>query len=215
MFVEIIWDWNGTLLNDVDYSVAQINKVLTKYKLPNISVEKYREIFTFPVIDYYKALGFDFDKLDFKLVGMEFIDLYNENLKECKLNKGVIEVLSMFKKNNIKQGIISAREHNSLLVDLKNFEIDKYLQYCFGIDNNYAAGKDVLFEKYLAKSQTSRKNIYLIGDTTHDCEIAEKFGLNFILFEKGHQNFSHFNGCRIFEKIDDISKLSEIIYERN
>lgn len=210
MQFEIIWDWNGTLLNDVEYSVTQINKVLKKYNLPQISVEKYRQIFTFPVIEYYKTLGFDFNKLDFNVVGMEFIELYNAKLYQCKLNNDVYEVLSVLKKNKVKQGVISAREHNSLIKDLNFYQIRDYFDFCFGIDNNFAAGKDILFEKYLAETKTPRKKIFLIGDTTHDCTIAEKYGLNFILYQQGHQVSNHFKNCRIFEKISKMKSLLEI-----
>lgn len=44
----IIWDWNGTLFDDVDICVDNINWLLKKYNLPEITKEKYREIFTFP-----------------------------------------------------------------------------------------------------------------------------------------------------------------------
>ena len=58
-YKHIIWDWNGTLLDDTWLCVEGINQALIKRNLTPISEDRYREVFTFPVRDYYKKLGFD------------------------------------------------------------------------------------------------------------------------------------------------------------
>ena len=62
-YKHIIWDWNGTLFDDVNFSVELINGLLAKYGLETISREHYSEIFQFPVKNYYAAAGFDFEKV--------------------------------------------------------------------------------------------------------------------------------------------------------
>ena len=57
-----IWDFNGTLLDDVGAGISSVNTLLSERNLPVIpSVDYYRGIFRFPIIEYYKSLGFDFD----------------------------------------------------------------------------------------------------------------------------------------------------------
>ena len=70
----IIWDWNGTLLNDTKLAVESMNKILLKRGLPVLTVERYKHVFTFPVRDYYQSVGFDFDKEPFEIPAMEFIE---------------------------------------------------------------------------------------------------------------------------------------------
>ena len=50
----ILWDWNGTLLDDVEVCIESMNSMLSKRKKPLLTREHYKEIFTFPVIDYYR-----------------------------------------------------------------------------------------------------------------------------------------------------------------
>ena len=50
----IIWDWNGTLLNDIELCVLTINELLERRNLTLLSVEDYREVFSFPVKNYYQ-----------------------------------------------------------------------------------------------------------------------------------------------------------------
>ena len=58
----IIWDWNGTLLNDAELALFSINVMLKKRLLPTLSLPEYKQVFNFPVKDYYLRIGFDFEK---------------------------------------------------------------------------------------------------------------------------------------------------------
>ena len=84
----IIWDWNGTLINDIWLVVEIMNKMLKKRSLSEIDLKKYREIFDFPVIDYYAKLGFDFSKESFEELTVEFIGEYYARFK--KMHQGTV-----------------------------------------------------------------------------------------------------------------------------
>ncbi|MGN1100061.1 MAG: HAD family hydrolase, partial [Christensenellales bacterium] len=56
----IIYDWNGTLLDDTAMCHDMLNELLDSHGLPAVSMEKYRQIFTFPIKKYYERAGFDF-----------------------------------------------------------------------------------------------------------------------------------------------------------
>ena len=75
-YKHIIWDWNGTLLNDGWLFVDVMNSILTRRGMDTITLEKYREIFGFPVKDYYLKLGFNLKKEPFEKSGLEFIKGY-------------------------------------------------------------------------------------------------------------------------------------------
>ena len=92
-YKHIIWDWNGTLVDDVWLVVEIINKMLKKRHLPGIDSKKYREMFDFPVTKYYLKLGFDFSKESFEKLAVEFISEYYERFKECKLFDHTEELL--------------------------------------------------------------------------------------------------------------------------
>jgi len=68
----IIWDWNGTLLDDAEICLEAINIMLKKRHLPELSMERYRDVFTFPVIEYYREVGFDFTLEAWDPVATEF-----------------------------------------------------------------------------------------------------------------------------------------------
>ena len=66
-YTHIIWDWNGTLLDDVDWCVRSVNKMLEKRKKSRLkALCDYHNVFCFPIIEYYKNVGFDLDYESFE-----------------------------------------------------------------------------------------------------------------------------------------------------
>ncbi len=184
----IIWDWNGTLLNDVDYCVGCMNQLLREREMPLIDTKRYQEIFTFPVQDYYQELGFDFEKESFNIVGHAFMDLYFEKLHTCQLFPEVKQVLSYFQKSHQQQFILSAMEHHSLVALLKEMDISHYFSGVYGIDNHLAAGKIDRAKTMIAEHNLDVSQAILIGDTLHDQEVAEELGCDILLIPQGHQS---------------------------
>jgi len=106
----IIWDWNGTLLNDVWLCLECINLLLEQRSLPLLTLSSYHNIFTFPVRKYYGLAGFDFRTEPFEIPARQFIDLYNARKNECSLNNNVLNILKHFHQLGICQYILSASE---------------------------------------------------------------------------------------------------------
>jgi len=203
----IIWDWNGTMLDDTGYCVDCMNTVLDQYNINRIDIDLYRENFTFPVKDYYEAIGFDFSKVDFEKPAMEFINLYYSNIENAGLANGIVNILSYFKKRNIKQFCLSAMEHGELVNSLNSKGIFEYFEEVRGINDHYANSK-VEVGKSLLKSINANKNdILMIGDTIHDFEVATELGIDCLLVANGHQSFERLQ--KVTENI--ISDLSEVM----
>ena len=91
-YKHIIWDWNGTIINDVDLCVELINWLLKEKNLKTITKEEYKNVFTIPVKNYYAQLGFDFSKESFEIIGKQWMDEYERRKFECELYDGVKDV---------------------------------------------------------------------------------------------------------------------------
>jgi phosphoglycolate phosphatase len=186
----IIWDWNGTLLDDAWLGVEIINELLNDRNLPGLSLEKYREVFDFPVSDYYARIGFDFSKEPFEHIGNEFIAKYNEKHFECKLKPYAYESLLKFQRSGCKQFVLSARNHNQLENEFKFHKIDHFFENFAGLPDNWANGKAELGMELIRTQQIKPDKTLMIGDTVHDYEVAKHLDLNCILVEGGHQSLN-------------------------
>lgn len=148
----IIWDWNGTLLDDRDICIMSMNEMLEKRQMPLLSTEKYLDVFTFPVQDYYEAIGFDFSRESWDIAAHEFIYLYLEKIDRCRLTRGAVEALSAFRNLGLSQAIVSAMQHDALVKSVNDLGISDYFDSIGGINDHYAAGKIENAVSYLQKS---------------------------------------------------------------
>ena len=210
----IIWDWNGTLFNDVKLCAGIMNLLLTQESLPNISIQKYKAIFTFPVIEYYKIAGHTFKRNSFEVLGKQFMDEYEIRKNDCRLFPEVPEILADLHSKKISQHLLSAYEQNSLNSILKFFVIENYFKYIVGLNNIYAGGKLHLAQDLLKKIHSNRPagNILLIGDTIHDYEVAKEINADCILVSHGHQDEERLLKLGI-PVVKDIIELSDKIFK--
>ena len=95
-YKHIIWDWNGTLLNDSYLCVQILNESLRKRNIPEITVEKYREKFLFPIKTFYESIGFDFDKEPFENSNTEFNTGFVDQFKTLGLQPFAKETIIKF-----------------------------------------------------------------------------------------------------------------------
>jgi len=206
----IIWDWNGTLLDDVGICVNCMNQLLSERNIQQLTADYYREIFTFPVKAYYQKAGFDFQKEDFEKPAMEFITLYYQRLPEAGLFPCVQDVLSAFQKKGLRQLVLSAMEHEKLEQSLKSKGIFPYFQRVAGMSDHYAhsklqIGKDLL----VGETTFERGEMVLIGDTLHDLEVAGDLGIDCVLVARGHQSKERLlkETKWVFNQLTDVAEL--------
>ena len=196
-YKHIIWDWNGTLIDDVWLVVESMNKMLTKRSLPKIDSKKYREIFDFPVMHYYSKLGFDFSNESFEKLTVEFISEYYRRFNECKLFDKAEEVLKKIRDRGISQSILSASKEDVLIEKIKYYGIEKYFCRILGLDNHYAEGKIKRGKNWIAGLNLHPQEVLLIGDTTHDYEVSRHIGSDCLLVANGHHSYKKLVGLGI------------------
>lgn len=208
----IIWDWNGTLLDDAEICRVTINKMLKTRNLPELTLEKYRDVFTFPVIEYYKAVGFDFNKEVWEPVAMEFISLYLEALPTCGLTPFAQNALENFKGKGYRQAIISAMQHDELQKSVEKLGINSFFEFVGGIGDHYAHSKIENARDYLSQAALNPQKITWIGDTIHDSEVAAEINCKCILVATGHQSYNRLrnSGLTVIRNLSEIDSVLEL-----
>lgn len=121
-YKNIVWDWNGTLLDDVRISVDTINRMLEQKNLKRLTVDNYKSIFGFPVKAYYELIGFDFSRDDWEEVSINFVNTYNALAKDVELTPGIMPVLEGLKERGVRQYILSALQEDLLIKMLERFQ---------------------------------------------------------------------------------------------
>ncbi len=205
-YTHILWDWNGTLLDDAWLCVEIINTFLSDRNLPAVSLEQYRNVFTFPVRRYYEALGFDFEHESWEAISTEFITAYERNRSRCRLMPGAPTALNQVSRLGMDQSILSA----SKLEYLENAVVEYGLGGIFfslnGLDNHHAAGKLVIGKSFVEHFGLKPAEILLVGDTLHDAQVAAALGTDCCLVSNGHQTEGRLeeSGILVFRDLKEL-----------
>lgn len=187
-FTHIIWDWNGTLLDDMQACVDAINILLKNRKLPAISCEQYLEVFDFPVRDYYLKLGFDFSKHDWDEVAQDYHKAYAITSAASPLRQGTQAMLATLKAKGLGLSILSACELKILKRMVSERHILPYFEHIYGLDDLYASSKIDLGHTLFKNTGLKKDRVLMVGDTTHDYEVAKALGIPCLLMAGGHQS---------------------------
>lgn len=206
-YTHIIWDWNGTLLNDISASLASVNDMLALRGKPPMDINYYRECISVPIIGFYEK-AFDMENEDYNLIIKQYNEGYLRHLDECKLTDGVVEVIDYFEKQGAKQAVISSSNNNQLIQNVTKYGIFDRFDAVLGAEDFYAGSKIERAENYL-KNSGENCRVLVIGDIFHDAEMAEKLGADCVLLTSGHENRERLYGAKA-TVISDVRELIEV-----
>ena len=211
-FSYIIWDFNGTLFDDVQIGMDSLNVLLERRGLPVVrDRDAYKAGFMFPIIEGYRRLGFDFDKESYGDVAEEWVNEYRSREDSSGLADGVKEALEHFKSLGMKQIIISASEIGMLRCQLDKLGITSYFEEIVGVDDIHGAGKKEIALRWRKKHPYDK--LLFIGDTDHDHQVATAMGAECVLVSAGHQSFERLAKLTpIFAVLERSRELIDLIY---
>ena len=206
----IVWDYNGTIINDAQLAVDAENIVLQSYGLKPITLEYYLKECEMPLVNFYNKI-FDLEQYDYTEIARRFIENYDKLFYTADIFPEVREMIDLVSKNGLKQGVISGFETQRLTDSLKKFGLYENFTFISGSDNIHAGDKSeraaVVIEKYgFVPSET-----LFIGDMYHDYETACKVGADCVLIAKGHQGADVLRSYGI-KTLDNASQLISMLF---
>ena len=207
----VIWDWNGTLLDDVDFNRRATNQLLVREGIPEIpTLERYRELFGFPTEDYYKRAGFDFNKTPYSSLADDYSAIYWASAsKECSLSNTALDTLKKLDSLGIPQMILSLSRQDKLDKIVDDFALRRFIRHDAGSADFLAVSKEkiaVMWADRLKNEGFNPKNALYIGDTRHDFDVSLALGCRCLLYSGGHESRAKLltAGCPVINNINDV-----------
>ena len=198
----IFWDWNGTIMDDVQVALDAVNVMLNQWNRFPISLEEYRRAMDTPILRFYEQF-FDMEETSFDWIAKVFNEYYREHQNEIPLHQGVEEKLELFQKNNVTQVVLSSSSQEIIERYAGMYEIKSYFQDILGASDLLAASKIDRAIKYFKEKQIPLEEAVLIGDAVHDYEVAKELGIDCIPLSCGHQDKESLEkcGCPVYETL--------------
>lgn len=206
----IIWDYNGTIIDDVQLAVDAENMVLASYGKEPITLEYYLAECEMPILNFYHKI-FDMENYDFAEIAKRFMRYYVELSGSLRVFPEVREMISYLDGEGYTQAVISGFESGLLKSSLSSFGLDGYFRFISGSDDIDCASKSERALRVLEQYCINPRETLFIGDMYHDYETARHTGADCLLVARGHQGASVLKAHGDVNVIDSAAQLKKIL----
>ncbi len=206
----IIWDWNGTILDDLQLNFEVENTLLSRRGRNLIKdLEEYQDKFQFPIIKFYESLDFDLENEKFEDIAREYVLEFDERFYELEVFPDAESVIREFKYKGIEQIILSQTEQRWLEKQVRVHDIDYLFTELLGARDIYVKGKVGIALEWITRNDIDTAQVLMVGDTLHDFEVAENIGCDCILIARGHQSKERLQttGAIVLDSIEELRRM--------
>ncbi|MEY9213150.1 phosphoglycolate phosphatase-like HAD superfamily hydrolase [Thermobifida halotolerans] len=183
----IVWDWNGTLLDDNHANLAAANHVCELFGRPALELEEWRRIFRRPLVPFYEELlGRPFADGEWERLNTAYNSHYQQFLPSCDLADGARDTLRGWRERGGSQSLLSMAAHEHLVPLVTEHGLVPHFTRVDG--RHYDADVDSKAEHlvhHLAAQDVDPATVVLIGDIDDDAHAARAVGANAILVATG------------------------------
>lgn len=204
-YTHIIWDWNGTLLDDIGASLASVNDMLEARGEAPMDINRYKECIGTPIIRFYEQV-FDLEKEDYPSILAEYNAGYMRHLSDCGLTDGAEKAIEIFAAAGIRQAIVSSSNNAQLSENARKYGVYDRFEAVLGAADFNADSKIERARRYLEESGAQNGRVLVVGDLEHDAEMASEIGADCVLLTSGHEHPERLknSGAVIFDKIEEL-----------
>ncbi len=188
----VVWDWNGTLLNDLEQVVRSVNAALAEFDAGPITADDYRSGYTRPVVRFYEhLLARSVTKSEWQRLDRIFHDAYREALADADLAPDARAAIELVEAAGGTQSLLSMFPHDELVIVLEEKGISEKLLAIDGLQEAGGGRKYGSLVRHLehvaAKlgGHVDPTTVVMIGDALDDADAAQGLGIRCVLYASG------------------------------
>jgi phosphoglycolate phosphatase-like HAD superfamily hydrolase len=183
----VVWDWNGTLLNDNHAVLAAVNEVCVGFGRPELSWGDWQAAYARPMqVSYEQILQRTLDDEEWARVDKLYHERYDALLHTCELAGGTLDVLRQCIESGRTQSLLSMWFHGRLTPTVEQYGLTSYFTRIDGLPGDVGGGSkaDSLI-RHLEAQQLDPATVVLGGDVVDDGQAAQAAGTQCILVSTG------------------------------
>ena len=187
----VIWDWNGTLCDDLHIVVDAVSASMALFGADPITPEIYRDHYTRPVHLFYdEMLGRDVTPDEWARIDETFHDVYRNSMDKASLTADARAALDHAGGAGCTQSILSMWWHDELVPTVDAMGLAEKMVL---VDGNRAGGgetKTSHLEHHLQALEGSLGHlefgrVLVVGDSLDDARAAREVGVPCVLYDGG------------------------------
>ncbi|KPC82561.1 MULTISPECIES: HAD family hydrolase [Streptomyces] len=209
----LVWDWNGTLLDDIHAVLGATNAAFAEVDLAPITLEQYRETYCVPIPRFYERLmgrlptPAEWERMD----GL-FNRHYTEQRRACALTEGVEELLTRWQLGGRSQSLLSMYGHEHLVPVVRGYGIERHFVRVDGRTGPSGGSKAQHMERHFeVLGDIAPESAVVIGDAVDDAVAAAHVGARAVLYTGGSHSRSSLEaaGVPVVDTLAEAVALAE------
>ena len=208
IFKNFIFDWSGTLVDDLGPVLDSTNKVFNHFGKPSFTREKFCSEFSLPFKNFYERFLPDVSMPELELLYTKF---FNESEEKVKLLEGSRDLLDVFKKSKINTYLLSSIQKQHF----ENQAAELGLLNMFNRVYTEALDKRDWISKLLKDNFLKKEETVFIGDMQHDIETAQFAGVYSVAVLTGYNSREMLEESSPNLIVNNLMEFKEIIFSNN
>ncbi len=196
----VVWDWNGTLFDDLTIVLAAVNRGVEPFGVPPVTLDHYRDHYTRPVKRFYDDLiGRELAESEWQDLDARFHVGYRELLDHAELTDDAHDALELVSEREITQSLLSMFPHDDLVPLVERMGIARYFDRIDGLRGTPGDAKAAYLEEHLRSLIVGEdaSTVLVIGDTPDDAVAAEHVGARCVLVDNGSHHRHELDGLGV------------------
>ncbi|TCC28386.1 HAD family hydrolase [Kribbella sindirgiensis] len=183
----VVWDWNGTLLNDNHAVLAAVNAVCAGFGRAELTWGEWQAAYARPMrLSYEQILRRALDEEEWAQVDKLYHDRYDALLHTCELAADAHDVLRSCTTSGRTQSLLSMWFHSRLTPTVEHYGLTQHFTRVDGLPGEVGGGsKADSLVRHLEAQQLDPADVVLIGDVVDDAEAAQGAGAHCVLVTTG------------------------------
>ncbi len=182
----LVWDWNGTLLDDLEIVLEGVNAGLAAFGVPPIDGDRYRSLYTRPVRFFYeRLLGGSMADDDWTRINELYFQTYLARAEEAALVPDARQALRRASRAGVDQSLLSMAPHDHLVPMVRRHRLTDFFSHVQGTMDDRGGVKAANLGEHLVALGLEGDEVVMIGDTPDDAAAAAAVGAAALLYDGG------------------------------
>ncbi len=200
MFKNLIFDWSGTLVDDLGPVIEATNAVLAHYDIAPFDRENFRRTFRLPYSEFYaeQVPHVPLDELE-----AHFRPAFDAALTPVTVLPHAREMLDWCQANRIRCFVLTSMDRDAFHRQMESFALSHHFEATYAS----VVDKREIIHHILATHALLPADTAFLGDMTHDIETARHGGITSIALLTGYHHAEHLATARPDLTFADLSTL--------
>ncbi len=210
----IVFDWDGTLLDSTGAIVAAVQAACRDLEIPEPSAEHARQVIGLGLLDALRHSAPDLQEDRFDVMIERYKYHYLSNDQGLCLFEGASELIAELHSRGFILAVATGKSRTGLDRALAHSGLGEYFSSTRCADECFSKPHPQMLEQLMEEFSVSPERTLMIGDTTHDLQMALNAGVSALAVAYGAHPAEALDAFQPLARVHNVDELAKWLRER-